>query len=157
MQDRLVQLERGPKKERDPTPEEQQDIKVEEERVRVAFQGLLESHRAQNVDDPWASDTGRLLSADFNTLAAKTGTTSVTVDCRTTICVATLAWTDFDHASNGWQHALNYFFRANCRKKIQLPPPADKSASYSAPMIFECDKWKAHGSVPLEKEAKGNR
>jgi hypothetical protein len=65
------------------------------------------------------------------------------VDCRTTLCTATLEWPSFVDARNGFRSILHSQDRANCGREILLLDSEDPSAPYQATAVLDCTEWRA--------------
>ena len=75
---------------------------------------------------------------DLGIVAAEAGFEVSSVDCRSVTCVATLNWSNFEHARTTYADVLHYAYDANCAREIILPRPGDESLNYDATVIFDC-------------------
>lgn len=105
-------------------------------------QRLLSEHASEGVDPTWSLDTARSLESDFGHIDS-THFDVIGVDCRTTSCVARMRWRSYADATQDFGAIAHHPFAANCARSISLPQPSDPSASYEAPVIFDCTGFRA--------------
>jgi hypothetical protein len=123
---------------RAPSPlEEDRDARTR--RMFDDHEKLLAQHDAERRDAAWAPKQQRVVEA---TLGALSGAPRVSfslrsVDCRTSSCVARLAWPSENAARMNLQELLAGSAAAGCAREIAFPH-AETEGSYVASLYFDC-------------------
>jgi hypothetical protein len=101
----------------------------------------IELHRGDARDPEWAHATERTLGGDLNKVGAQpVGTFELmSIDCKTTSCLANLRWRSYGEAVNGFAGALHFNYSLPCGTRILLPEPVNPEQSYEATLIFDCE------------------
>ena len=90
----------------------------------------------ETVDPTWSSDEARGLAATLGVAAQAAGFDLVGVECKTTLCAATLGWPSYDSAKRGYGIVMHA--GAACVRSIFLPEPADTTGPYQATGYYDC-------------------
>jgi hypothetical protein len=106
-------------------------------------EATLRRFREEGTDPGWARDAKRMLERDFDSLGVQNGTKLTASECRTTLCVADLAWPNYESARSAARSILTKNYSLNCRRSLFIPTPEDMSKEYSAEIIFDCESMRA--------------
>jgi hypothetical protein len=102
------------------------------------------NHANEARDPEWADATTRSLSQDFAVLQREAGGfDTISVDCRTTLCRADIAWKSRMEANDNWEQVLHHRYQANCRRIVLLRSEPDGSGAQHADLTFDCAGWRA--------------
>jgi len=123
-----------------PDPESQAAARARLLRERDA---LYQQHAAQPVDGSWAPEANQSLGGALHRLGAEGHFRVQGVDCRTTLCVATLEWPSYGEATANYARVLHEPYAVNCRRSILLPEPADRLRPYDGRLVFDCEGFRA--------------
>lgn len=102
----------------------------------------LQAHESDARDATWARGAE---SSITEVLANRPGSNYqvLSVDCRTTSCIAKLGWTSRKEALTGFQTALNATFKPNCAAKILLHDADSEDAPFQENLILDCTEARA--------------
>lgn len=106
-------------------------------------QETIDQHSRESIDPRWSLQANRLLEADLGEVASRDHLQLIRVDCRTTTCLATIAWQSYASALSTYGDLLHGAYRVNCGRRILLPPPEDRTRPYQAQLIFDCEGFRA--------------
>jgi hypothetical protein len=96
---------------------------------------LLRAHRAEPVDPAWSKAEHDALVAALAPLTATKGLVATEVECRSTSCVLTSHWSDYDAASNSVPRLLRPRV-PNARTETFLAEPANRAAPYQSDVVY---------------------
>jgi hypothetical protein len=100
----------------------------------------LDSHEQEGRDARWAASTQAALQADLDGLGRNAGFQVRDVDCRTTTCLARLAWPSRDDAMRQTRRVTQAAYSKSCTREIYAPPPAAGTAGpYEGEVLFDCE------------------
>lgn len=100
-------------------------------------EGLVASVRNESLDEKWSSRASLAFTQDMDSISAAAGGLRVIdVDCRTTSCVATVEWPNFEAARKGFTEVLHGRFQNNCEREVTLPNPDDVEATLRTEIVF---------------------
>lgn len=111
-------------------------------------QKLIGDHRQEATDPQWATSTKRSLEEDLARAKAQ-GTTFelAELDCRTTSCVLTAAWSTREEALSQYEYLFHYPTRANCARQALVSEEANAAGKFEASIVYDCTDWRADGAV----------
>jgi len=98
----------------------------------------LDEHQREAVDTVWAPEAEGKMLAALSDMAPQLHATDVSVDCKTTTCVASLQWPDYGAALRAGQQLAVSKPGVLCGKWIEFPPPDDPSQPYRGSVIYDC-------------------
>lgn len=102
-------------------------------------QASFDAHERDVRDPSWAAPTEATIVRELNAIDG--GRFDVDrVDCRTTSCLATVRWENYDQAVQDYPSILHGYFTVGCGRRVLLPEPADRNAEYSVRVIFDCEE-----------------
>jgi hypothetical protein len=113
----------------------------------AAHRAAVEAHARAPVDPEWSRATEGKLRDALAPLAAASRFAVESVDCRTTTCVAVLAFPSYEDARAGWQSVLTHRNGPRCAVEVTLDDPADPSQRYELAFVYQCPNPRA-GAVP---------
>lgn len=106
---------------------------------RAHSEALASALAAEPRNDQWASKAEEALRRDLAGLAdAGAAFTGPSVECKSTICAASLRWPNYRQALQGYTLPLEAIYELNCRRSIYLAPPEDPLAAYQATLYLDC-------------------
>lgn len=108
-------------------------------RHRTGHDAMLTSVRAQAPDPSWSAAAGAKFTDDLGRLGAHVDS----VDCRTTACVATLAWPSRAHAQQEYRKLIEAEYQLPCDRQIFLDAAAGDAAPYRATLVLDCEHVRA--------------
>ncbi|HEY5959314.1 MAG TPA: hypothetical protein VIV60_22305 [Polyangiaceae bacterium] len=116
------------------------------QRAQDEHANLLRAHALERRDAVWAPQTERLVRSELDALSEQmTRSFSVqSVDCRTSTCVAQLAWPSLGAAQVNLASLLSGSAGPGCARQIALPPETGKGDTpYSASFHLDCaqERW----------------
>ncbi len=112
--------------------EESRRIHEDEERE------ALDRHARESIDAQWSARAVQSLESDLEQLQVRAHGRAVRVDCRTTMCVATMEWPTHTEAVANYAHLLHGDYEVNCTRSILLHEPDDPTRPYQARLVFRC-------------------
>ncbi len=121
------------------TAREPVDPAVEERlaELREQQRRFLEAHAREAGDPEFGAAWTRRLGESLGRLGADEGFRVTAVSCRSRTCIATVAWSDFARAAQGFTPILH--LSAPCHTSTFLEPPEDPTAPYEHHVLYsEC-------------------
>jgi hypothetical protein len=118
-----------------------------EEEVAIearAHQKWISRFEQERPDPAFAPSASRSLRADFDSLATGAKFRTVDVDCRTTMCAATLEWSSYADVRQSTNDIMGHGYDINCAKEIYFPPPDDIQKPYQATVFLDCEQFRAN-------------
>jgi hypothetical protein len=112
------------------------------EQLLARHEASIAGHQQQPVDHKWASTTATSFQADIGSFAEHAKLSLVSVDCRTTTCIATVEWASYENAIKNYERLLHFNYKANCQRQVLLPAPQDRSRPYRETVYFDCAEWR---------------
>jgi hypothetical protein len=128
-----------------PTPEE--DKRALEDRLRT----LKQRFEADPRDPQWSVSSVAAFRSDFAALEQQAPLKLVNVDCRTTACIATVRWPNYETALQQGDALVHHPYSVNCSRHLTMPPPDDPAASYESTVQFDCTEDREVGPVHRDK------
>ena len=98
----------------------------------------IAAHKASPVDETWARAAQTSVATSLDKLAARSGFSVNTVECRSSSCLAEIGWPSYHGALSTYENLLVEPYEPNCATEIVLPDPADQGAAYSATLVLDC-------------------
>jgi hypothetical protein len=130
--------EHTPPQPASPDPEE------ERRRVEARFGELEQRLLAEPVDPAWSSEAMELLRKDLSAITRSGGFELAAVECRTTMCRATLRWDNYGAAVKAGLHLPELATPGlNCTTGIWLEEPSSPAESYSSNLFLDCSEQRA--------------
>jgi hypothetical protein len=122
------------------TPEQIKQFEISE------HQAAIDAHWAETSDPEWAPKTKSLFNDDFKAVSTELEAKLVQVDCRTSSCIITAEWPNYETAVRKWRVLMDHRFATNCSTRMLLAPPQNPSLPYQATTVFGCSesRW-GHG------------
>ncbi|WP_437314935.1 hypothetical protein [Sorangium sp. So ce385] len=143
---RLSQLEEKAERSdsEEATPSEGSEPRVETREEVLArkaewHRSRLEAHRIEPTDSAWSAQSARSIQEGLRAVRGDAAPFDVvSVDCKTTLCVATLDWADYDKTRAASSQVLHHVYEPNCGVEFFNPPPEQPEARYQSQVIFDC-------------------
>jgi hypothetical protein len=120
-----------------------------EEQARAEFSKLVEAHERDAKDPDWGPTSTALLEASLRAESQRGMFSTVSVDCRTTTCVATLEWTSPEAAEQRSRWVAAAPLATNCSRQLRLSDTPGGDGARRAVLLLDCADWRAEGSQPL--------
>jgi hypothetical protein len=149
MRDRLGALERGrgqaiaaagsatPTATAPPDPEESRAAH------RREHEAVLERFSHEPFDPRWSQQSREKFEHDLGALAEQNHFKLLSVDCRTTLCQASLEWPDAGAAHSSLMNMVTAVYGLNCVKRIALDDVRDPASPLRGSLVFDCDDLRA--------------
>jgi hypothetical protein len=115
-----------------PSPEESKQMLFERQRTLVA------DHQKDPLDPVWSVATVKNFDADFEAMAQNSPVKLLSIDCRTTSCLATVRWENYATALAKGSVLAHYPYSTTCARQVVQPPPDDENAPYVSTVVFDC-------------------
>jgi hypothetical protein len=117
-----------------PSPEEYARRLQDEMRARIA------QVAAEPSDATWSQATAKVLRDEFEELAPRAKFKVADLECKTTSCLAKLAWDSYPEAAQNWGAILHSHSAKNCAKTVYVPPPEpdQTGSSYEGTVLLDC-------------------
>ena len=133
--------------------EAEQESTLEERKAEfeLKIRQSLDAFRAEPVDSAWSRKTSALINSDLASLSADRQFNVVSMECRTTNCLARLTWKTTDEATRDYRELMHHRYAANCTRSILLDDEPDSFGEQKGMLFFECESWRA-GGEPLAEE-----
>jgi hypothetical protein len=120
-----------------PRPHDRGPDPAEAAAVHAAAERAFQQRLIEEVRDPaWASAASASLRADLTRAAAAGKFDVKAVDCKRTMCAATIDWANYDSARESYAVLLNTPYELRCGRSVYIPEPEDRSAPYRATTYF---------------------
>lgn len=97
----------------------------------------MAAHEAEPLS-PWGREARYTFSEGISEVAPALGATVISVDCRTSSCVALLRWPNYDQARDSIARLTIAQYEPNCTRTTWLPPPDEPSLVYEGALLLEC-------------------
>jgi hypothetical protein len=110
-------------------------------RLRASNEEDLRARAERHDREPhseWSDGAAASLRSSLDEVSTPGDFSVVDVDCRTTICAASLAWPTYAAARSGYQTALTLGAEQGCGKFIYVPEPRDLQKPYEATLYLDC-------------------
>ena len=108
-----------------------------ERRASVAHAARLESFSSEPLDAAWAASTSSAISSELGaTIRANQLQAQVSVECRTTQCVASVKWPDFETAKREFMRVDT--MAVPCERHMFLAVPEREEDVYTASLVLNC-------------------
>lgn len=123
--------------------------KIDENEISP-FQREKEVFETEVVDFSWAPKAEVDLESGLSTLGEEVGFTLLSTVCKTSRCLATVSFTNYEKASTNASHLVERVIPGlNCAQSITIPEPGNKSASYEAELLLDCSQQVAGKVQPI--------
>jgi len=99
---------------------------------------LLRRHQNEPVDPSWAVPMTESLEKSLNEVTPTIAAMPHSIHCKTSICVATFKWSNYDSAIKNYTGAD--ISSTECSRFMLLTEPKDKEAPYSTDLILDCKR-----------------
>lgn len=112
-----------------------------EQSHRAQYDSLIKRHEAESRNDLWATEAQRSLNREM-AQGSKGHFRIVDIDCRSTICVATVEWANYETATDNAHELFQRQQYLGCPRSIILDPPEQGALSrmYRAQLVVDCGK-----------------
>jgi hypothetical protein len=114
-----------------------------EEQMAAALarhEAAIVAHRKEPLDPVWSPRAQAAFTGELSALAASARCNVANVDCRSASCIADLRFKSYDDERMTFAGFLTHSYAENCRKELYGPVPEDKSAPYTATILFDCSR-----------------
>lgn len=111
-----------------------------EARTRKEFATLNARLNSEGSDPEWSPAAMTTFSGDLLATSTRGGFDIVSLDCRTTMCAATLQWATYADALSNYTRVLHSSYRENCAVALHVPEPEARGAKYQAKVYFDCEQ-----------------
>ena len=91
------------------------------------------------ADPGWAPRAAKLLNEDFHNLGSNGSFQVNAVDCKTTTCVADIAFTDHYVAMTHWKEILANHFSVPCGVRMVLDGEGNGAEPYPTRVLLDCE------------------
>lgn len=108
------------------------------ERIVAMRRDRTEQFEFERADAAWAGQAAYDLRANLEKLGSKQGYATKSVDCRATLCRASLEWPSYREAQTTWRSVLHQTYEPNCATEVYVPPPDADEGPYEGTIIFDC-------------------
>ena len=108
-----------------------------------AHRRWTDRYTAERPDPAFAASAAGSLRRELGTLADKGGFRVVDVDCRTTMCLASVEWPSYALVADGANQIMAHPYAVNCAMETRFPPPDDPAKAYQASVYFDCEHYRA--------------
>jgi hypothetical protein len=100
----------------------------------------VRQHASEAVDPAWSAKAVASLKPEMGSLAQAGGFVVGNLDCRTTLCRASIKWPNYPAAMAGYMGLLRHPFQLNCIREAYVPlaEGAKETDEYEGTMIFDC-------------------
>lgn len=98
----------------------------------------LAKHGQQPLDPAWAPRVSQHIQGRLQALQETADFKLESVDCRTSMCVATVEWSSRHAAADNHGELLSASFDLACGTRIYLPEAVDESRPFRTPLILDC-------------------
>ena len=103
-----------------------------------AHRKALGDHYRDAIDPHWARSAQRQFHDDLSAWESRLGFETKAVDCRTTSCVATLSFTNYQTARASWMRVLTLPYGVNCTREVTLDEPTEDGRPFETTVVFDC-------------------
>lgn len=100
---------------------------------------VLSQFKSEGVDSAWSRTATASLTSDLQKLTEGRTMTIASLECRTTVCLATVHWPSYDDARKQGPDLVTFGYGVNCDRRVFALPPDDPKAPYDATLVFECE------------------
>jgi len=121
-----------------PVPPEPLDLAEMRRREVQAHHAVIARHMREPGDATWAPESEKRLRAFLSPLAAREKFRVVSVDCRTTSCVAELSFPSYAAAQSKWRSVLNAHNPVGCGTQIALEEPHGEATGHELSVVYDC-------------------
>jgi hypothetical protein len=104
----------------------------------AAHNAAIAAHMAEAIDPKWAPAANRSFKADLNAVGEKLGFDLRQVDCRTTTCTATVAFSSFAEANRHYADLLRMRYGVNCTREVTLDDPGEQGGAFETTVVYDC-------------------
>jgi len=131
-----------PAREPDPLPE--RPTAEEESRQTVATRDAQQqAFDAEGYDPAWSNEARSAFNQDLTTLAQDKNYRVLNVDCKTTLCKATVEWPSYGEVRNTVSDLLYADYHNNCTKMVFAPVPDNQANPYQGTVMYDCTSARA--------------
>jgi hypothetical protein len=123
------------------------------EEFKEAFSKRLAQQKNEPTESAWAEKATTLLRTDIQDIATQSGFRLLSIDCRTTLCLARVEWNSPGEASREFARLAHGGYRANCTKSVVVDETPSSGGSIGASVLFDCEEWRAGGEQELPPSA----
>jgi hypothetical protein len=104
------------------------------------FESAIAAHAAERADSRWAyATTSQVSSALERAVGQLEGARLLSVDCRSTTCVAEIAWDHYSRAFESAGRLLNVDVGLPCGTRYRLTErPDDQAEPYNQYLLLDC-------------------
>lgn len=107
----------------------------------------LEAFEEERTDPTWAVRTAETFDSDLEDLSEAEGYTTISTECRSTKCRATIEWPSYEAAVTGYAALLHHDYLTNCARRTLLPEPSKERLGepYQMTVVFDCGETVDNG------------
>jgi len=96
----------------------------------------MAAFQRERVNEGWAREASARIASRLRGVSTRGQYQLAGVECRSTSCLATFDWPDYQTASDRYTVALYELMPVNCTRVLALPRPADPNQTYRASMLM---------------------
>jgi len=114
-------------------------------RTTAEYRAAIDAHDKEPRDSRWAATESRVIGDDLaRDVGDKTPFHLVSVDCRTTTCVADVQFDNYRAARAWWPQVLNGRRVPGCGVQVVLDKtPDDPEQAYHTGVLFDCENGRS--------------
>ena len=128
--------------EPEPFPERPTD-EEESRQTRAVRDEQQRAFDAEGYDPAWSTTARSEFSQDLEALAQDKNYRVLNVDCKTTLCKATVEWPSYGEVTNTASDLLYADYRNNCTKMVFAPTPTNRADPYQGTVMYDCTSSRA--------------
>lgn len=98
---------------------------------------------AESVDPEWAPAAKAALEDKLAQIGTRANFSVSQIECKTSLCQASLQWPSYKEASAHWMAALVANYGKKCQTSVTVPRPSDIDAPYEGRVFFDCTEERA--------------
>ncbi len=107
-------------------------------RAEEEFGEYVEQHEDEPVDPDWAAEANAAFSDGIERLGESHDFELVSLECRSSSCLAQVEWPTQTAAQSHWGALLHEPYGMNCSRGVLVSQPEEPGGTTSARVLFEC-------------------
>jgi hypothetical protein len=128
---------------RSAAPEEPVSASRSEEQHQRRDSELHARYEAESPDPRWARDAAAAIGNSLKERAQNGTFTIGEIDCKTTLCKASVSWPSYPAAHSEFRRLLG--LAVPCATEIFVPRPENEDRPYDATLMLDCEPWRTGG------------
>ena len=113
------------------------ELKEHYEQRHVA---LLKRYSDEGTDSRWSVPAQKAIAANLTTVGANAGFQVGRVECRTTMCTASVEWPSYVTVRKTYAQILHAPLSVACAREVYVPEPDHPDAPYSTTVVLSCEE-----------------